>query len=47
MIILADEPFTKALKIFETCVLVNNILCGILVSLLEFPIEFNKRSKVT
>ena len=27
--ILADEPFAKALRSFETCVLVNNNLCGI------------------
>ena len=26
--ILADEPFAKALQSLETCVLVNNILCG-------------------
>ena len=30
--ILADEPFGRALRIFETCVLVNNTLCGKLVS---------------
>ena len=29
--ILADEPFAKALQIFETCVSVNNDLCGKLV----------------
>ena len=29
--ILADEPFAKALQIFETCVSVNNNLCGKLV----------------
>ena len=29
---LADEPFAKALKIFESCVLVKNNLCGKLVS---------------
>ena len=33
--ILADKPFTKALGIFETCVLFNNNLCGKLVSSLE------------
>ena len=26
--VLADEPFAKALHTFETCVLVNNNLCG-------------------
>ena len=41
--ILADEPFAKALRIFETCALVNNNLCGKLVSSLEFPIKFDKR----
>ena len=30
--ILADEPFAKALRIFETSVLVNNNLCEKLVS---------------
>ena len=30
--IFADEPFTKALHSFETCVLVNNNLCGKLFS---------------
>ena len=29
--ILADEPFAKPLRIFETCVLVNKTLCGKLV----------------
>ena len=28
------------------CVLVNNNLCGKLVSLLEFPIKFDERFKV-
>ena len=35
---LADEPFAKALQIFENCALVNNNLCGKLVSSLEFQI---------
>ena len=30
---LADESFAKALRIFETCVLVNNNLCGSYFSL--------------
>ena len=38
--LLADEPYAKALQIFETFVLVNNIFCGKLISSLEFPIVF-------
>ena len=45
--ILVDEPFTKALQIFETCVSVNNNLCGKLVSSLEFPVKFDEELKVT
>ena len=45
--ILADEPFAKTLRIFETCVSVNNNLCGKLVSSLELPIKFDERFKVT
>ena len=45
--ILADEPFTKALRISQTCVIVNNNLHEKLVSSLEFPITFNERFKVT
>ena len=41
--ILADEPFEKALRSLETCVSVNNILSGKLVSSLEVPIKFNER----
>ena len=44
---IADEPFAKALQIFETCVSVNNIVCEKLVSSLEFPIKFDERFKVT
>ena len=44
---IADEPFAKALRIFETCVSVNNDLCRKLVSSSELPIKFNERSKVT
>ena len=33
--ILAEELFEKALPSFETCVLVNNNLCGKLISSLE------------
>ena len=36
-----------ALRIFETCVLVNNNLCGKLVSSLELSIKFYERFKVT
>ena len=35
--ILADDPFAKDLRSFETCVLVNNSLCGKLFSSLESP----------
>ena len=45
--ILADEPFAKALHMFETCILVNNDLCGKQVSSLECPILFDERFKVT
>ena len=45
--ILADEPFAKALQIFETCVSVNNILCRKLFSSSEFPIKFDERIRVT
>ena len=41
---LADEPFAKAMKIFETCVLANNNLWG---KSSESPITFDKCSKVT
>ena len=44
--ILADEPFPKALRIFETCVLVNNNLCRKLFSSLESPTTFNERLKL-
>ena len=45
--ILAYEPFAKALWSFETCVLVNNNLCGKLFSSLESPAIFDGRFKVT
>ena len=44
--ILADEPFAKALRNFETCVLVNNSLCGKLFSSLESPTTFDEIFKV-
>ena len=46
-VILADEPFAKGLRIFETCVSANNNLCGKLVSSLKFLIKFDERFKVT
>ena len=45
--ILTDQPFANALQIFETCVSVNNNLCGKLVSSLEFPIKFDEKCKAT
>ena len=45
--ILANEPFAKALQIFETYKSVNNNFCGILVSSLGFSIKFDGRFKVT
>ena len=44
---LDDQLFAKALRTLETCVLVNNALCGKLVSSLELTITFDKRFKVT
>ena len=43
---IAGEPFAKTLRIFETCALVNNNLCGKLVLSLEFPIKLDERFKV-
>ena len=45
--ILADELFVKLLRILETCVSVNDNLCGKLVSPLESPITFNERFQGT
>ena len=45
--ILTDKLFAKALQIFETCVSVNNNLCGKWVSSFESPTTFNERFKVT
>ena len=44
--LLADKPFAKALRIFETFVSVNLNLSRKLVSLLEFQIKFDKTLKV-
>ena len=44
---LADDPFAKALRNFEACVLVNSKLCGKLFSSLESPTTFDKSFKVT
>ena len=45
--LLANKPFAKTLRIFETCISVINSLWGKLVSSLEFPIKFDERFKVT
>ena len=37
-----DEPFTKPLQIFETCVSVSDNLCEKLVLSLKFPVKFGK-----
>ena len=39
--ILDNEPFAKSLGSLETCVSVNNNLCGKLVSSLESSIKFD------
>ena len=45
--ILADEPFAKALRSLETCVLVNNNSCGMLFSSLESPRTFDESYFIT
>ena len=40
--ILADELFVKALRMLETCVIVNKHLCGKLVSSLDSPTTFDE-----
>ena len=45
--ILAEELLPKALQRFETCVLVNNNLCGKLFSTLESPVTFDQSFNVT
>ena len=39
-LMLADEPFAKVLRSFETCVLVNNNFCRELFPLLESPTTY-------
>ena len=43
---LADELFWKSFTKSQICVLVNNNLCGNLISSLELPIIFNERFRV-
>ena len=45
--VFAGELFAKTLQSFETCVLVNNNLCGKLYSSLGSPEIFYERLKVT
>ena len=45
--ILAEELFAKALRSFQTCVLVNNKLCKKLFSSLEPPTIFEEIFKIT
>ena len=45
--ILADEPFAKALRSFETCALVNNNSYGMLFSSLESPRTFDESYFIT
>ena len=45
--IIVEEPFAKPLRSLETFVLVNNNLCRKLYSLLELPITFDERFKLT
>ena len=44
---LADEPFAKALRIFETFILVNNNLWGKLASSLVSTTRFDTKFLVT
>ena len=46
-IILAIEPFVKSLRMFETCVLVNNDLYQKFISSLELQIKIDEWFKVT
>ena len=47
MLILADEPFSKALRSLETSVLVNKSLCRKLFPSLESLTNFDGSFKVT
>ena len=44
--VLGDEPFAKALRILETCVLVNDSSCRKLFSSWESPTTFDSNLKV-
>ena len=44
---IADKLFAESVRIFETCLSVDNNLSEKLVSSLKFPIQFDKRFKVT
>ena len=44
-LISVDELFAKALRRFETCLIVHNNLCEKLVSSLELPIIFDDNLK--
>ena len=46
-LISVDVWLAKALRIFTTCLLVNNNLCGKLVSSSQLPIIFNDNLKTT
>ena len=41
-IILAIEPFVKALRIFETCLFINNVLYQKLILSLELQIKIDE-----
>ena len=45
--ILVEELFARTLRIFETCVLVNNNLCRKFFSSLKSPVTFDEIFKVT
>ena len=45
--ILANKPIRKALRFFETYLLVDNKLGGKFILSLEIPIKFDERFKVT
>ena len=45
--IFGDKLLAKAFRILETCISVNNIICGKLVLSLESPITFDESFRVT